>query len=146
MLKTKPSFYEDHYFTWSDIEYNKKNLIKFVRRLKFLRFFSFVLNKKHKKELNNLETILLNHDREKLNLLLQGEDNVTRTALIERWARIGSVEILIDGKFSKQTYSTIIKFPMGDYKLLVKRIQELVDLSQSIVTQDNTATKDIPGT
>jgi hypothetical protein len=67
--------------------------------------------------------------------LLNGETQTTRFALIEKWARQGAMEILIFDKYSIDTLNTVTQFPLADYQLFVKRVQEIVTMIREITSQ-----------
>lgn len=139
------SFYELFYFKWNKIEYERNDLLKFLKRIRLLKFYS-LFSLKHKKELKILKEILENSNKERINGLLKNNENIIRISIIEKWARIGSVEILINGGFSKETYSEIIKLPRRDYRLLMKRIQELIYISKNFTVEDQKTNDNLPGT
>ncbi len=142
--KKNTSFYELYYFKWCGIDYDRKKLIKFLKRFWYLKIFSLFLSS-YRREFKILKEILNIHDKNKIQGLLNNDEEIVRLSLIEKWARIGAIEILIDGKFSKKTYKTITNLPSSDFKLLLKRVQELIDLSQDVFIQDESTTSQIPG-
>jgi hypothetical protein len=92
-----------------------------------------------------LENILNESDLEHLHLLLINDEKTSRFALIEKWARVGAIEVLIDGKYSIGTLNTITQFPLADYQLTVKRIQELVNVIQDITSQTTSMASGVAG-
>ena len=54
-------------------------------------------------------------------------------------------EMLIDGKYTIDTLNTITQFPLADYQLIVKRIQELVALISDITTQASSMASGVAG-
>jgi protein gp37 len=65
--------------------------------------------------------------------------------LIEKWAKIGAIEMVVNGTFTKETYQTISNLPLKDYQLLTKRIQELMFLAQNVTSQNDSSSNDTPG-
>jgi hypothetical protein len=64
---------------------------------------------------------------------------------IEKWARIGAVDILLTNTYSRLTYTTISNLPIKDFQLISKRVEELVTTGRDITYQSNTITDNIPG-
>ena len=113
--KTLPK-YELYYIKWSTIGHDKEKLVSFLKRiqkLKFTRFFS----RSHREEYRILNEILALYDYSKLQLLLSNDETYCRFATLEKYARKGAVDILIDGVFSKDTYSSMMNLPPKDFKL-----------------------------
>lgn len=142
--KTHLSQYEQYHVKWNGLNYDKDVLIRFIRRLKWLRIFSF-FSKNLKDELRIMETILDSYDREIIIGLLNNDENISRISFIEKWARIGSIELVTTGTFTKETYGIISQIPLKDYQLLTKRIQELMNLAQSVTSQNDKSTNETPG-
>jgi len=142
--KTHLSQYEQYHVKWNGLNYDKDVLIKFIRRLKWLRIISF-FSKNLKDELKIMEKILDSYDGEVIIGLLNNDENISRICFIEKWARIGSIELVTTGTFTKETYGTISQIPLKDYQLLTKRIQELMNLAQSVTSQNDKSTNETPG-
>jgi hypothetical protein len=136
-----PSEYEDKYSRWAAISYDKKILLDLLYELKFQK----EQEEPDQRRIKFLEGILSDHDIDNLFLLLVNDERAVRFALIEKWARIGAMEILINNKYSITTLNTITQFPLADYQLIVKRIQELVSLIQDITNQATTITSGVAG-
>ena len=136
--------YELQYITWNGIEFDKEKLIKFIKRINRLKVLS-IFSKSHKEELKVIIEIYNLYDEKKLIGLLNNDPTVSRWALIEKWSRIASVDILLNGQYSRQTFTTISNFPIKDYQLTLKRIEELVNINKSVTYQSDKITKDIPG-
>ena len=81
----------------------------------------------------------------RLQLLLDNEDNYVKLATLEKCARKACNEILADGKFSVETFDVVTHFPPKDYKLFHKRVNELVTLFQSVQIQDEKISGETPG-
>jgi hypothetical protein len=64
---------------------------------------------------------------------------------IEKWARIGAVDILLTNTYSRLTYTTISNLPIKDFQLISKRVEEMVEAGRNITYQNNTVTDNIPG-
>ena len=86
------------------------------------------------------------YDKVKLEKLHNGDEETVRMSIIEKYSRIGSVELLINGVYTKETYTTITNLPIEDFQLVTKRVQELIKIAQSVTTQDDTVSESTPGT
>jgi hypothetical protein len=140
-LNEYPSEYEERYFRWVSISYDKNKLLELLYDLKFQKEQEVP----DERRINFLENILEENDVEHLHLLLVNDETTARFALIEKWARTGAMEILIKGKYSIDTLNTITQFPLADYQLTVKRIQELVNIIQDITTQSTSMASGVAG-
>jgi hypothetical protein len=76
--------------------------------------------------------------------LLNGDETSVRLALIEKWAREASLDILYDGRYSKETLRFILNLPKDDYQLLLKRVEEIVNSVRDISIQSDTLTDIVP--
>ena len=141
--KNYPSKYELQYVKWNGINFDRERLIKFMKRLRLTYFLSFIPY--YKKEYKILTEILNEYDEVRINGLLNGNQNILRMCLIEKWARIASVDILLTNTFSRLTYTTISNFPIKDYQLVMKRIEEMVQLNREVTHQSDIITNSIPG-
>ena len=65
--------------------------------------------------------------------------------LIEKWSRIAAVDLLLTGTYSRNTFTTISNFPVQDYQLTIKRIEELVDAGKNLTYQKDKISDNIPG-
>lgn len=142
--KSHKSKYELQYVIWNGVDFDKDKLIKFVNRIKWLKFLSFFFPSK-KEELKFLKEIYKSYDEEILQGLLNNNELISRKRLIEKWARIGAIDILLNNVFNRTTYTVLINLPLKDYQLVMKRIEELVNLSRNITYQSENITNDIPG-
>lgn len=129
-LNQSPSEYEERYARWVSIGYDKEKLLELLYELKYLRDHN-----ENESRQKFLTTILEDNDPEHLLLLLQNDEHTIRMALIEKWARIAAMEMLIDGKYTIDTLNTVTQFPLADYQLIVKRTQELVFAISDVTTQ-----------
>ena len=141
--KTLPK-YELFYIQWSTIGHDKEKLVKFLKRIERLKFLK-IFSRSYKEEYRILNEILVSYDFSKLQLLLNNEETYCRIATLEKYARKGAVEILIDGVFSKETYSAIMNLPAKDFKLLIKRTNEIIEMQQSLQLQEEKPSNEIPG-
>mgnify|MGYP000323985181 CR=1 FL=1 len=142
--KCHPSKYELQYVKWNGINFDRERLIKFMNRLKFTYFLSFIPY--YRREHQILTDILYTYDKVRIQGLLNGDENILRMCFIEKWARIGAVDILLTNTYSRLTYTTISNLPVSDYQLLTKRVEELISLAQNFTTQKDKITDNIPGT
>jgi hypothetical protein len=136
--------YELQYISWNGIDFDKEKLIKFIKRINKLKFLS-IFSKSHKEELKIMKEIYSLYDEKKLIGLLNNEPTISRWALIEKWARIAAIDILLNNQYSRQTFTTISNFPIKDYQLTMKRIEEMVNANKSVTYQSDNISKDIPG-
>ena len=139
------SLYELLYIKWSGIDYDREKLNRFILNLKVYRFLS-VFSSKFKDQYRKLKVIHGMYDKVKLEKLHNGDEETIRMSIIEKYLRIGSVELLIDGVYTKETYTTITNLPIEDFQLVTKRVQELIKIAQSVTTQDDTVSESTPGT
>ena len=142
--KCHPSKYELQYVKWNGINFDRERLLKFVKRLKLTYFLSFIPY--YRREHQILKEILNTYDKVRIQGLLNGDENILRMCFIEKWARIGAVDILLTNTYSRLTYTTISNLPVSDYQLLTKRVEELISLAQNFTTQKDKITDNIPGT
>ena len=139
------SLYELLYIKWSGIDYDREKLNRFNVNLKVYRFLS-VFSSKFKDRYRKLKVIHGMYDKVKLEKLHNGDEETIRMSVIEKYSRIGSVELLINGVYTKETYTTITNLPIEDFQLVTKRVQELIKIAQSVTTQDDTVSESTPGT
>ncbi len=143
--KKFPSLYELYYVKWNGIEFDKEKLILFTKRMNFLKFTSIFI-KSHKEELKILKEIYNSYNQSKLLGLLNNDPQISKGALIEKWSRIGAIDILLTGVFSRSTYTVLVNLPAKDYQLAMKRVEELVKIGKEMTYQSENITDNIPGT
>jgi len=143
-INSSPSNYEALYILWNGIDFDKEKLIKFVKRLNFTRLLSFL--PRYRKEYNVLVNILKNYNEEVLFGLMNNDEQITRLSIIEKYARIGALDITIHGTYSRETYRIISNLPSEDYKLILRRVDELVKIAQTTTYQSDNLSSNIPGT
>jgi hypothetical protein len=140
--KTNLSEYDLKNIIWVGIEYDKEKLIKFFEKYHTLK------TKKDKdsiEELRIMNDILDSHDLDNLNKLLNNNFEYSRWATIESLSRKASIEILLDGKYSKETFEIISNLPVSDFKLVIKRTKELIGLINDVITDVDLDSTKIPG-
>ena len=142
--KNYPSKYELQYVKWNGINFDRERLIKFVKRLKLTYFLSFIPY--YRREYQILKEILDTYDKVRIDGLLNGDENILRMCFIEKWARIGAVDILLTNTYSRLTYTTISNLPIKDFQLISKRVEEMIEASRNITYQSNIITDNTPGT
>jgi hypothetical protein len=142
--KKYPSKYELQYVKWNGIDFDRERLIKFIKRLKLMYFLSFIPY--YRREHQMLTEILNIYDKDRIEGLLNADENILRMCLIEKWARIAAVDILLTNTYSRLTYTTISNLPIKDYQLLMKRVEEMVDAGRNLTYQSNIITDNTPGT
>lgn len=136
------SEYDLKNIVWVGIEYDKQKLINFVVK------YNNLLSKKDNNtsdELRIMKDILKSHNIENLKKLLNNDPEYSRWAIIEMLAKKASIEIVIDGKYSKDTFETISNLPTVDFKLILKRTKELVNIINDVNTEVEMDTSKIPG-
>jgi len=142
--KKHPSKYELEYVKWNGINFDRERLIKFIKRLKLTYFLSFLPF--YRQEYILLKEILNSYDSQRINGLLNNDEDIIRICFIEKWARIASVDLLLNGVYCRNTYTTISNLPYLDYQLVMKRTEELLLIGQKITYQKDNITDNIPGT
>jgi hypothetical protein len=142
--KKCPSKYELQYVKWNGINFDRERLIKFIKRLKLTYFLSFIPY--YRKEHQILSEILNTYDKVRIEGMLSGDENILRMCLIEKWARIAAVDILLTNTYSRLTFTTISNLPIKDYQLLSKRVEEMVSAARNITFQSDNSSNNIPGT
>jgi hypothetical protein len=139
-VNTNPSEYEEKYVRWVSIGYDKKVLAELLYELQYLKE-----KDEWPERIKFLEGILAQYNPQHLLNLLNGETQTTRFALIEKWSRQGAMEILIFDKYSIDTLNTVTQFPLADYQLFVKRVQEIVTMIREITSQAATLASGVAG-
>ena len=142
--KNYPSKYELQYVKWNGINFDRERLIKFVKRLKLTYFLYFIPY--YRKEHQILTEILNTYDKVRIEGMLNGDENILRMCLIEKWARIAAVDILLTNTYSRLTYTTISNLPIKDFQLISKRVEEMVTAARNITFQSDNSSNNIPGT
>jgi hypothetical protein len=139
-VNENPSEYEERYIRWVSIGHDKKKLSELLYEIKYLKE-----EKAWPERIAFLESILAEYDSHQLYNLLINDPQTVRFAMIEKWARQAAMEILIFGKYGVDTLNTITQFPMADYQLVVKRVQEIVNMITDISTQSAALASGVPG-
>jgi len=137
------SEYELRHIVWVGIEYDKEKLISFFDRYQQLK----LIPKTHdsQEELEIMDKILKSHNPENLRKLQQNDFDYCRWATIEKLSRTAAVEILLDGRYSKETFSIVSNLPINDFKLAMKRTKELIKNINDTITESDVDTSNIPG-
>lgn len=118
------SEYELKNISWVGIEFDKEKLINFFDRYDELKRMSITHDVNE--EIDIMDRILEKHNVENLQKLLTNDFEYCRWATIEKFSRKASIEILLDGKYSKETFTTISNLPLVDFKLIMNRTKELI--------------------
>ena len=139
-VNEKPSEYEERYIRWVSVGHDKKKLSELLYEIKYLKE-----EKAWPERIAFLESILAEHDSQQLYNLLTNEPQTVRFATIEKWARQAAMEILIFERYGVDTLNTITQFPMADYRLVVKRVQEIVNMITDISVQSAVLASGVPG-
>ena len=135
--------YELKNIVWNGIEYDKRKLIRFVEKHKYLK--TLAETDEVKEEIQIMDDILKLHNTDNLQKLLQNDLEYSRWATIERLARKVSTEVLLDGKYSKHTFEIISNLPIVDYKLIIRRSKELINIINKTIAEAEMDTSKIPG-
>ena len=135
-----PSEYEERYIRWVSIGYDKKKLSELLYEIKYLKEENV-----WPERIVFLESILAEYNSQQLYNLLTNDPQTVRFATIEKWARQGAMEILIFERYGVETLNTITQFPMADYRLVVKRVQEIVTMITDISVQSAVLASGVPG-
>jgi hypothetical protein len=141
--KNFASEYELEHIVWVGIEYDKEKLIRFFDRYQQLK----LIPKTHdsQEELEIMENILKSHNSENLRKLQQNDFEYCRWATIEKLSRTAAIEILLEGRYSKETFTTISNLPVNDFKLIMKRTKELIKVINDTIIESDIDTSTIPG-
>ena len=139
-VNEKPSEYEERYIRWVSVGYDKKKLSELLYEIKYLKE-----EKAWPERIAFLESILAEYDSHQLYNLLINDPQTVRFATIEKWARQAAMEILIFERYGVDTLNTITQFPMADYRLVVKRVQEIVNMITDISVQSAVLASGVPG-
>jgi len=118
------SEYELKNVTWVGIEYDREKLINFFNRYNELKHLSSTNDVIE--EISIMDKILESHNSENLQKLLSNDFEYSRWATIENLSRKASIEILLDGKYSKETFTIVSNLPVVDFKLIMNRTKELI--------------------
>jgi hypothetical protein len=134
------SEYHLRHVLWAKIGYDKEEMHTFLDTLAYWRdhFPDSRMSK-------ILESIWAEQNSDEVARWFSGDLRIDRLKTIEKWARVAASEMLIDGKYSLATFQTISQFPLADYSLVVKRVQELVALISDVTAQAEKLGSGIPG-
>jgi hypothetical protein len=137
------SEYELKNIVWVGIEYDKEKLISFFDRYQQLKLIPKTHNSQE--ELEIMENILKQQNNENLQKLLNNDSDYSRWATVEKFSRRAAVEILLEGRYSKETFSIISNLPVVDFKLVMKRTKELIKNINETITESEMDTSKISG-
>lgn len=140
VINDNSSVYEDEYIKYVNIHFDKKSLTELLYELKYL-----TENNTAPERQEVLKNILAKYDIDHLFKLLVDDPDVARFAQIEKWARIAAIEILIYDRYSIDTLGVIVRFPIEDYKLVVRRVHELVTMIRDITAQSVPLSQGVAG-
>ena len=139
-VNENPSEYEERYIRWVSVGHDKKKLSELLYEIKYLKE-----EKAWPERIAFLESILAEYDSHQLYNLLINDPQTVRFATIEKWARQAAMEILIFERYGVETLNTITQFPMADYRLIIKRVQEIVNMITDISVQTAVLASGVPG-
>lgn len=141
--KSFSSEYELKNIVWVGIEYDREKLVNFYDRYQQLKLIP--KTNETQEELRVMEEILKSHNEENLQKLIKNDYNYCRWATIEKLSRKGAVEILLEGKYSKETFNVISNLPTSDFKLVMKRAKELITTINDAVNDSEMDITKTPG-
>ena len=142
--KKNASLYEAFYIIWNGLDFDREKLIKLVKRLNLLYFLRFI--PKYKEEYYILKEVYNSYNKTILEGLLNNDEHIVRIAIIEKYARIGALDIAIHGVYTRDTFRVISNLPTEDYKLVLRRVDELVRIAQKTRHQTDNLESNTPGT
>jgi hypothetical protein len=140
---SQPSEYELKNIVWIGIKYDKEKLIEFLNKLKELK--SLPKTNKITDEIRVMEDIYNLYDENDLQKLLNNDSDYSRWATVEKFSRRAAVEILLEGRYSKETFSIISNLPVVDFKLVMKRTKELIKTINETITESEMDTSKVSG-
>lgn len=110
---------------WHDINLNRNKL----------RMFMVEYEVATGRQRENMERFLLSFDTDRLQRLLDGDEDESRMAYIETLAREAAAEMVTIGQYSKETFRLLFSLPISDFRLVNKRVQELVYIAHDVTNQ-----------
>ena len=140
----RPSAYEEKYVRWASINYNPNTLVDFLRTLS-THLESDMCLPGEQERLEELLSIAETLDFDHVRKMLTNDPETMRLCLIEKLGRECALEILIDGKYQKETFEKITNLPIADYKLVIRRAHELVSSIQDMNVHTDTIISGVPG-
>lgn len=140
--KNYPSLYELKNIIWFGLDYDKEKLIDFINTYNDL-IKNDPINSVEL--ISAMDSVINSYHKPSLEKLLNNDEEYSRWALIEKLARTASIEIILDQKYSKETFLKISNLPISDYKLVVSRTKELVKLINDITIEAEADISKIPG-
>lgn len=66
--------------------------------------------------------------------IVTGDEDTCRSACIELLARQAAAEMCVNGKYKVKTFQQMSSLPIDDFKLVTKRIVELVNIANDVST------------
>jgi hypothetical protein len=141
--KNYPSEYELKNVIWVGLEYNKKKLIKFFKKYDYYQ--SQPQSEETDEMIRVMDEIIQSHGTDKLTKLLNNDKDYSRWATIESISKIASIEFMLNGKYTQNTFSKMSHLPIVDFKLVLKRIQELVNNVDKVIKDTDLGNTNIPG-
>lgn len=133
------SKYNFFYIKWISIKYDRESCIKFVEEYKT------ALKSKDKKLIQLFHELIKLVGEKHIQNLCNGDFDTCRVASIEKYARECAMDILLYGQYTKDTYKIISHLPLDDYKLILKRSQELINFFKDIKIEEETKESNVPG-
>lgn len=133
------SKYDFFHIKWVSIKYDRDLCIKFVKE------YESALKQKNKKTISLYEHIIKEVGTDLIKNLCDGDYETCRKANIEKLARECAMDILLYGQYTKESFRIVSHLPTDDYKLILKRSQELVNQFKDIKIEEETAVSKIPG-
>lgn len=115
---------------WNKVCYDHTQFLSFYKRYKLVKLLSYIIPY-YKTEYKILHKIYVELNSDWVDGVLSNNEYTIKYSIIEIIARKGVLDILLNGKYTYDTYDTISNLPYTDYKLVSKRIQELMELHKN---------------
>lgn len=133
------SKYDFFNIKWVSIKYDRDLCIKFVKE------YTSAIKQKNKKTIRLYEQIIKEVGNDLIKNLCNGDYQTCRKANIEKLARECAMDILLYGQYTKESFKIVSHLPIEDYKLILKRANELVNQFKDIKIESETKDSKIPG-
>lgn len=122
----KESSYRSRYFYQPDIDCNItaiRGLVNLVER-----------NSGEEYE-RLLEQLVEELGEDYITKIVTGDEDTCRSASIELLARQAAAEMCVNGKYEVKTFQQMSSLPIDDFKLVTKRVIELVSIANDVSNQ-----------
>lgn len=72
---------------------------------------------------------------ERVAKILSGDEEICRHIVMEKIARQAAAEMCVNGKYDVETFHKMSSLPIDDFKLVTKRIVEIVSMANDVSNQ-----------